>query len=202
MWYLLDGREAWKDRKGIMSKIRCHESRYGVIETSLSKAKLSVINVVWQGHLLLELPSDAEELESGEVRQSESRICTWCLQDGHQAYKCPLMKRYLGSMPKEDNGIYRCKKCGAINGHPAGRCGTDVSYGYARGSEGQSSTWTEPSMKCRQCGGWGHRARFCPEVTCSRCNGKGHIAIDCKEEFRCYECEGPHLRKKCPKYHR
>ena len=181
-----------------MSKIRCHESKYGVIETSLSKAKLSVINVVWQGHRVLELPSEVDELDSGEVRPSESRICTWCLQDGHKAYKCP----YLGSMPKEDNGIYQCKKCGAINSHPAARCDTDVSYGYARGSESSSSTWTESSMKCRECGGWGHRARFCPEVIVNRCNSKGHIASDCRDEFRCFSCGGPHLSKNCPSNHR
>ena len=167
-----------------MSKIQCHEATYGVIESSMAKAKISVINVVWQGHLLLELPSDIDELDSGEVRPSESRICTWCLQDGHQAYKCPSMKRHLESMPKEDKGIYRCRKCNAINSHPSECCDTDVSYGYARGSESQSSTHAGPPVKCRECGRWGHRWAFCPDVDCHRCGEKGHIGWNCPRNRR------------------
>ena len=94
------------------------------------------------------------------------------------------MKRYLESMPKEDNYIYRCRKRGAISSHPSERCDTDVSYGYARGSEGQPSTQAEPSVKWRECGRWGHRAKFCPDVDCHRCGEKGHIAENCPSNHR------------------
>ena len=164
-----------------MSIIVCHPAEYGCIESSLRRQSESPINVAWPGNVLLDLPQSVIDLDNGLIRPSESRNCTWCLQEDHRAINCPAMKVAISSLPSTDNGIFRCKKCGMMNNHPTAICSTDESYGYSRPavSSGSSSTSWLKNVKCHGCGIYGHQVRQCKTQVCPMCNEIGHSYLDC-----------------------
>ena len=157
----------------------------------------SPIGMVWPSHLLLETPKDVEDLDSGAVGISEARMCTWCLEEGHQAFECALLKKVKQSMVDKDEGdVYRCARCHAIDTHPTARCTRPTDYGYSRGSA--SSEEPRPSPKCHECGEFGHIARFCPAIRCFNCDQLGHQASVCTNPTKCFLCAGEHHQSACP----
>jgi hypothetical protein len=202
VWSLLEKQEAWPTLGGKMSIIVCHPSNRGVVESNPIRLTGSPIGMVWQRHLLLETPQDVIDLDDDKIRMSESRVCTWCLEEGHKAIECKLLEMHLKSLPKDKGGIYRCERCQAINQHLTKRCPRASDYGYGRSSgssDRQPSTGDSSAFRrCKECGELGHLQRTCPKVICFKCDRRGHLAFECQNPFVCFICSGPHHSSECP----
>ena len=197
VWSLLEGRDAWVKNCGAMSIIVCHPSRHAVIPSNANRREhASPIGVVWPFRLLIDTPENVIQLDSGGIRLSESRMCSWCSNDGHQALECPLLKRMKESLvAKGEDGMYRCERCQAIDTHLTKNCTRPTDYGFAR--KEVIAVLQRPSVTCHNCGEPGHIARRCPKSVCYNCGRLGHHAGNCTNPTQCYVCGVAHSARDC-----
>ena len=147
---------------------------------------------------VIDTPQSAINLDSGLVRPSESRMCSWCLDNGHPALEWSLSKGTKKSLVAKarGDGLYRCERCEAINTHLTKIRPRPADYGFSR-KDTPSST-PRPPPKCNTCGEIGHIARACRKSVCYNCGRLGHHASTCTNPMSCYVCGNAHSHLDCP----
>ena len=108
---------------------------------------------------IMDTPPDVIDSDSEAVKTSETRTCTWCLDDGHLAADCTLLERMRQSLAAKGEGdIHSCPR--------------PSDYGCSRGSAPYDAP--RPHPRCHECGRIGPIARFCPSVRYYKGGITGH----------------------------
>ena len=108
---------------------------------------------------IMDTPLDVIDSDSEAVKTSETRTCTWCLDDGHLAADCTLLQRMRQSLAAKSEGdIHSCPR--------------PSDYGCSRGSAPYDAP--RPHPRCHECDRIGPIARFCPSVRYSKGGIIGH----------------------------
>ena len=125
-------------------KQRCH---LYVESNTNEREHRSPIEMVWPSPTLIDTPQSAINLDPRLVRRSESRMSSWCVDDGHPALEGSLLKGTKKSLVAEgENGMYRCGRRHAIDTHTTKNCPRPSDHGYSRGST--TSSVPKPPWKC------------------------------------------------------
>ena len=111
---------------------------------------------------IIDTPQSAINLDSGLVRPSESRMCSWCLDNGHPALEWSLSKGTKKSLVAKarGDGLYRCERCEAINTHLTKIRPRPADYGFSRKDTPSSTPRSLPgciSNPICRCAGDCHR---------------------------------------------